>query len=473
VLSRVTRILLFSIVFVTFFSAGNAVAAIREGALTLTPFIAGHIFSGNENVKNSPEYGLGISYNFTDHWAAELTGSMYEMKDTSGTAVEADVIAGRLDALYHFQPKEKIIPYFAVGLGGVSIDTDPSGHDSEDYTFNYGFGLKIFTTKDLALRLDLRHLMRFDSSAGHFYDDYWNNLLVSGGIAYQIGGADISSPMLIDGDEDGIVDNRDRCLDTPPGYPVDQNGCPVDSDGDGVVDAEDLCAATDAGLEVDANGCPIVAVETVIEDTDGDGIADIDDKCPNTPLEIPVNSYGCPLDSDGDTIFDIDDDCPNTPAGTAVGPDGCGPDEVNIKMRYEDDSSKAAAFSSEHPEGDDLAALAEQESLDLRIRFAPNRSVIDPRHDADMKKAAAFIAAHPGVRVMVEGHTDSTGASGANLRLSQKRADTVRWILVRDYGVPADRIIAKGFGESKPIADNTTQEGRARNRRVLMSVIQE
>ncbi len=277
--------------------------------------------------------------------------------------------------------------------------------------------------------------------------------------------------MVVDADDDGIVDTRDKCLDTPPGYPVDGSGCPLDSDGDGVVDAEDLCVNTEAGVDVDANGCPIVVEEVVVEDADGDGVLDVDDKCPNTPAEIPVNSYGCPSDSDGDNIFDIDDDCPDTPAGTAVGPDGCGPDEVNIKLRSEDDGTKAEAFRSDHPEGTDLAALAEKESIDLDIAFAPNRSTIDPKYKAGMKEAAAFIAAHPGAQVVVEGHTDSTGSRSTNKKLSQKRADTVRWIMVRDYGVDPKRITAKGFGESMPIADNETPAGRAKNRRVLMKVV--
>ncbi len=468
----VIRVLMILLVCLVWF-AGVAEAANRKGAMTFSPSVGAHIFEGNEEIKNSTEFGLGIGYNFTENWAFELNTSYYEMDLRSPGTAEFNTISARFDLLYHFQPEEKLVPYFAIGAGGVSIGEDPNvtPHDNEDYTANYGFGLKYFTTDWIGLRADVRHLFRFDydDAGGSYNDKYYNNVIVSAGFIFQSGGEGTSVPPVVDADDDGIVDSRDRCLDTPPGYNVDSYGCPIDTDADGVVDAEDLCPDTVAGTEVDDNGCPLQDEEPVA-DSDGDGVSDMDDKCPNTPEGIPVNSYGCPSDSDGDTVFDVDDDCPNTPTGIAVGPDGCGPDEVNIKLRSEDDASKAEAFRSEHPEGAALAALAEKDSLNLDIQFAPNKSIIKSGYNADLKQAAAFIAAHPGVKIVVEGHTDSTGSKSLNQKLSQKRADTVRWILVRDYGVDKSRVVAKGYGESQPIADNNTQQGRAQNRRVLIKV---
>lgn len=450
-------------------------AAIKTHALTLTPTISAYIFEGNEGVNNAPGFGMSVGYNFTQHWGAELTGTMYQMEQATPGTQEFDVVSARVDALYHFQPEEEIVPYFALGVGGLSIEQDITSnvHSDEDFSANYGFGIKFFTTDWLAIRADVRHQFRFDvDEAGTNHNKTYNNLLLSTGFAFQIGGSEPTSAKVIDADDDGIVDTRDKCLDTPPGYAVDGSGCPLDTDNDGVVDAEDLCPDSEAGVEVDANGCATVVEEAIIEDADGDGVADAADKCPNTPAEIPVNSYGCPSDSDGDSVFDVDDDCPDTPAGTAVGPDGCGPDEVNIKL-HSGDTTKADAFRSDHPESSDLAALAAQESLDLDIAFAPNRSSIDPKYSAGMKQAAAFIAAHPGAKIIVEGHTDSTGSRATNKALSQKRADTVRWIMVRDHGADPKQIIARGFGESRPIADNETQSGRAKNRRVMMQVIKD
>lgn len=109
-----------------------------------------------------------------------------------------------------------------------------------------------------------------------------------------------------DGDEDGIPDDVDDCLNTPPGEEVDENGCSssqIDTDGDGVSDDNDLCSDTPEGEEVNDDGCSTSQI-----DTDGDGITDDKDICPNTPEGEDVNEQGCPttspiyLDENGVTI---------------------------------------------------------------------------------------------------------------------------------------------------------------------------
>ncbi|MBI2817913.1 MAG: OmpA family protein [Acidobacteria bacterium] len=82
-----------------------------------------------------------------------------------------------------------------------------------------------------------------------------------------------------------------------------------------------------------------------------------------------------------------------------------------------------------------------------------------------LDKVAGIIASHPGLKVAVEGHTDSVGGDDYNQRLSEQRAASVRGYLVQQ-GVPANDVRAEGFGESDPIASNSTPEGRQRNRRV-------
>ena len=76
----------------------------------------------------------------------------------------------------------------------------------------------------------------------------------------------------------------------------------------------------------------------------------------------------------------------------------------------------------------------------------------------------------PQTATTVEGYTDSTGNPAYNQKLSERRADAVRNVLVNQYGVAADRINSVGYGENNPVADNATSEGRAINRRVEASV---
>jgi OmpA-OmpF porin, OOP family len=83
---------------------------------------------------------------------------------------------------------------------------------------------------------------------------------------------------------------------------------------------------------------------------------------------------------------------------------------------------------------------------------------------ADLKK-------YPGLRVELQGHTDSSGTDAYNLKLSQQRADQVRDYLIQSVAVPPQQLVAKGYGESLPVASNTTVEGRSVNRRVVMLVL--
>jgi OOP family OmpA-OmpF porin len=129
----------------------------------------------------------------------------------------------------------------------------------------------------------------------------------------------LGSKPIPDSDADGVLDNRDKCADTPAGASVDSRGCPSDSDGDGVPDGVDRCSTTVAGAAVDERGCS--------RDSDGDNIADGLDRCPDTPAGVLVDPHGCPKDSDGDKIPDGLDRCSETPRGATVDALGCPGDE--------------------------------------------------------------------------------------------------------------------------------------------------
>jgi outer membrane protein OmpA-like peptidoglycan-associated protein len=106
-----------------------------------------------------------------------------------------------------------------------------------------------------------------------------------------------------------------------------------------------------------------------------------------------------------------------------------------------------------------------------RVYFKTNKAVIEKRSYPLLDNVAAVIVAHTEVgRVRVEGHTDNRGRPRWNTTLSQSRAESVVDYLVRK-GVPRARLEAKGFGPSAPIADNGTEEGRAKNRRVEFKLV--
>ncbi len=139
-----------------------------------------------------------------------------------------------------------------------------------------------------------------------------------------------------------------------------------------------------------------------------------------------------PLDSDGDGVVDGVDQCPNTPRGERVGPAGCSCD-VSIQLAFEFDSATLTA-----------ADKAELDRVAVRLQ--------------ELKFVGGVAA----------GHTDSVGEEAYNLDLSKRRAQAaVDYLATR--GVSASRISVTGYGETAPIADNATAEGRAQNRRVVLS----
>lgn len=100
------------------------------------------------------------------------------------------------------------------------------------------------------------------------------------------------------------------------------------------------------------------------------------------------------------------------------------------------------------------------------IHFDTNKYNIKPQYHDELKRVADFLKEFPKATGVIEGHTDSVGDKAANMKLSQRRADSVRSYLVDKFGIAGDRIKAIGYGPTKPIADNSTRAGKEKNRRI-------
>ena len=115
-------------------------------------------------------------------------------------------------------------------------------------------------------------------------------------------------------------------------------------------------------------------------------------------------------------------------------------------------------------------APAEAVRVELDVKFDFDKAVVKEESQGDIKALADFMSQYPSTTTVVEGHTDSVGTDAYNQQLSERRANAVRDVLVNQYGVGGDRVNSVGYGESRPVADNATAEGRAINRRVEAEV---
>ena len=115
-------------------------------------------------------------------------------------------------------------------------------------------------------------------------------------------------------------------------------------------------------------------------------------------------------------------------------------------------------------------AIVEKGRATLNIQFDTNKAVVKDQYNAELAEFADVMRKYADLKVMIEGHTDSVGNDDFNMKLSQKRADSVKNYLVTKFGIDASRLDAKGYGETRPIADNNTKEGRQKNRRVEAAV---
>jgi OOP family OmpA-OmpF porin len=205
-----------------------------------------------------------------------------------------------------------------------------------------------------------------------------------------------------------------------------------DADSDGVMNADDQCANTLSGTAVDAKGCDLVV------DADEDGVLDTDDQCADTPMNTQVDNTGCAMpmaDADGDGIDDSVDKCSNTTEGWEVDAMGC--------------------------------PVAKDRAFELEVGFKNASNQVTEASMESIDHLGEIMANADELSVRLLGYTDSSGPAAFNQDLSEKRAQSVKNLIVERHDVDASRIEVVGKGEADPIADNRTREGRAQNRRVV------
>ena len=372
---------------------------------------------------------------------------------------------------------------------------------------NIGFGLTLnpgwfqwYIISDNVLGL-----MKVDKYNNAIVPAYTKNINIRVGFNFTIG------KKMKDKDKDGVADKKDACPEIPGVIVL--NGCP-DKDGDGIKDSDDKCPDI-AGLK-DLKGCP---------DKDGDTVTDAEDDCPDE--KGLVDFKGCP-DRDGDKIKDKDDECPDefgtlaflgcpdkdgdlTPDKYDACPDvagtketkGC-PDKDGDGVVDKEDNCVFVAGVLENkgcpwPDGDGDGVLDKDDDCPLvaglkelkgcspapvlkaeeqkilekafaSLEFSSGNDVIKATSLPALKNLATLMKTHAtDWTLKLSGHTDNQGNAAKNLLLSEKRVKAVKKYLV-SKGVLANIVNVEWFGQTVPIADNATEAGRQKNRRVEMKV---
>ena len=345
-----------------------------------------------------------------------------------GSETQLDLSA---NLLAFYDRSRPFAPYLIIGVGYLGQSVEGGGDENRPSgTLGAGFKWRIGQSR-FSIRNEYRARLAYEKDL-NFMD-----FIATLGVEYNFGARarDLGIPpdRPADTDGDGVLDMWDECPDTPPGVNVTSKGCEIkdmdrDADGDRVPDYRDYCLDTPTGAPVDAQGCSL--------DSDLDGVTTDKDRCPGSRIGAEVDEFGCENDDDKDGVPDHRDRCLDTRFGVEVDVYGC---EIR-----------------------DIISLP-------GVNFKSGSDLLETGAEELIKIAAQTLNKNPNLRIEVAGHTDSQGDEIDNLGLSDRRAKTVFDYLFL-YGVDPKRLTFKGYGETQPIADNETAEGRAINRRVELRV---
>jgi outer membrane protein OmpA-like peptidoglycan-associated protein len=430
--------------------------------------------------------GLSISRYLSKHFDISIMGTMGEAGfiENETNLFRLKMMSGNLNFRYNFTgPDAAVRPFLFAGAGVIMWDRDKYALAGDikkrtDYAlpaFGGGFNIKLSPT----VMLNIQETFMLSNKDDVDREVHGNNE----GFVFHTVGLSFNLGRKKDGDGDGVADRKDKCPDTPKGVAVDSKGCPLDKDNDGVPDYLDECPDV-AGLvalkgcpDRDGDGipdkddrCPDVKGLASLKgcpDEDGDGVADLDDKCPGTKANYKVDAKGCPIDRDGDGVIDEEDACPDVAGIVAL--KGC-PDSDGDGVPDNEDlcpTVKGTIANKGCPEiaKEDVKKITKIASA---IYFETNSDKLKAFSLPQLDALVEILQKYDGANLSIEGHTDSQGDDVYNMALSQKRCESVKKYLM-SKGIFESRLTATGFGETKPIADNTTAEGRAKNRRVELN----
>lgn len=386
-----------------------AFAENRGETVTFAPYVGGYTFQGNQHIETSPVFGFRLGYNLTDNWALEGVVDYLKADRKGGGDVEMLRYGG--DLLYNFMPKNSLVPYLAAGFGGFNLDNSKTRG-----IVNYGGGVKWFLADNFALRADVRGL-NYSMSKIYTNVEYTLGLHIAVGAPKPAPAPVVVAEPVVE----AAAPKAAPVVVTPPPAPAPAPTSKLTAEPatfeKGKTTTLTWSSANTSGCEIQPGIGPVAASGSKVVTP-----------ATNTSYTLICNGEG------GKTATSV--------AGVEV---------------TEPVVEAAAAKAS---------AVAAGSRLALKVNFDTGKSIIKKQYYDELKVVGDGLNEQKNLKGVIEGHTDNVGNAKANQLLSQRRANAVRDYIVKNFKIDKKRLTAKGFGESKPIADNATAEGRAQNRRI-------
>ena len=405
-------------------AASIASAANREGQFSISPVIGGYTYDAGQNLDTSLTYGARAGYNFTKNFGVE---ALFDYVNTD-SATRKDIAMYRYggELLYHFFPDNTVVPYLAAGYAGLNFDAAHMDNRTKG-AFDFGAGVKYFLNDSFALRADIRGIFyKLENPFGNYTN---SNLEYTLGAYIPFGGA-----------KPAVKPVEPPPAPAPAPVPVAVEPPPAPAPP----------AAPTASLTVSPTTVTKGQPATLNWRSQNASRCDIQPGIGQVPPQgaraiTPADNTAYTIDCSGaggtaSSAASITVIAPPPPPAPVVE----APKPV-VSVAAEKFCSKPAV---------------------LNIQFDTNKSDIKPQYDAELKTVSDFLKEFPKAKGEISGHTDNVAGKAYNDKLSQARAESVKAYIVEKFGISADRITAKGYGFSKPIASNKTKEGKSKNRRI-------
>ena len=395
--------------------ASTAFAGVQEGQFSLSPVIGGYTYEGQQHLGTNLVFGGRAGYNITKQLGIE---GLFDYVNPELTGGKKDITMYRYggELLYHFMPDNNFVPYIAAGFAGLKFDGANAVSKSTYGAADYGIGAKYFLADRFALRADVRHIMyNLSETVTHNVEYTLGAYIPFGGAAPAVKPIELApAPEPVKIVAPAPVAPKAYLHATP----------------------QSITSGGQATLEWSSSNANKCDIQPAIGSVPQTGFTTVS---PTSDAEYTLTCKGEGGEATSKTIVAVKP----LPVAQPVQP----------APVVEQAAAKASAAQLCSP-------------TVLNIKFDTNKSAIKPAYQDELAKLGAFLKDNPNAKGSIEGHTDSVGSKKANMKLSQRRAESVRSYIIKNFSVDAGRITAKGFGPTKPVADNKTAAGKAKNRRI-------